>query len=208
MSDALIRAVFFDYDGVLTRDKTGSFTTCRSLAQQTGLPFEAIRAALQPHNDALNLGRTTHEAIWPSVCATLKRDIPLGFLTIAFESTPLDDEVMSLARQLATRYRVGLITDNKRDRIDHLRLYQRLDAVFDPIVVSSVVGMGKDSAGIFEHALAVSGVQPQQAVFIDNSPDNLLTAAALGLHTVHFDDERRDVAALILALQRLGVEAS
>lgn len=201
----MIRAVFFDYDGVLTRDKTGSLTTCRSLAQQAGLPFEAVHAALRPYNEALTLGRTTHEAIWPAVCEALGRDIPISALRIAFESTPLDEAVMSLAKRLTMRHRVGLITDNKRDRLDHLRAFQQLDAVFDPIVVSSVFGSGKEGVAIFERALACVALPPEAAVFIDNHRDNLLASAALGMHTLHFDDERRDVKALVAELQQLGV---
>jgi FMN phosphatase YigB (HAD superfamily) len=200
----VIRAVFFDYDGVLTRDKTGSLTTCRSLAQQTGLPFEAIYAVLRPYNEALTLGHTTHEAIWPAVCEALQCDIPIGCLMVAFESTPLDAAVMGLAQQLTARHRVGLITDNKRDRIEHLRAVQQLDTVFDPIVVSSIVRASKEGAAIFQHALACLGVPPDEALFIDNSPGNLAAPAALGMHTVHFDDERRDVAALVAELRRHG----
>jgi FMN phosphatase YigB (HAD superfamily) len=175
----VIRAVFFDYDGVLTRDKTGSLTTCRSLAQQTGLPFEAIHAVLRPYNEALTLGHTTHEAIWPAVCEALQCEIPMACLIAAFDSTPLDAAVMDLARRLAARHRVGLITDNKRDRIQHLRAVQQLDAVFDPIVVSSVVGASKEGAAIFQHALACLKVLPDEAVFVDNSPGNLVAPAAL-----------------------------
>ncbi|MBX3623751.1 MAG: haloacid dehalogenase [Rhizobacter sp.] len=201
----MIRAVFFDYDGVLTRDKTGSLTTCRSLAQQAGLLFEAVHAALRPYNEALTLGRTTHEAIWPAVCEALGRDIPISALRIAFESTPLDEAVMSLAKRLTMRHRVGLITDNKRDRLDHLRAFQQLDAVFDPILVSSVFGSGKEGMAIFERALACVALPPEAAVFIDNHRDNLLAPAALGMHTLHFDDGRRDVKALVAELQQLGV---
>lgn len=201
----MIRAVFFDYDGVLTRDKTGSLTTCRSLSQQAGLSFEAVHAALRPYNEALTHGRTTHEAIWPAVCEVLGRDIPISALRIAFESTPLDEAMMFLAKRLTVRHRVGLITDNKRDRLDHLRAFQQLDAVFDPIVVSSVFGSGKEGAAIFEHALTCLALPPEVAVFIDNHRDNLVAPAALGMHTLHFDDERRDVKALIAELQRLGV---
>ena len=201
----MIRAVFFDYDGVLTRDKTGSLTTCRSLAQQVGLPFEVVHAALRPYNEALTLGRTTHQAIWPAVCEALGRDIPIGALRIAFESTPLDEAAMSLAKRLSAHHRVGLITDNKRDRLDHLRTFQQLDAVFDPIVVSSVFGSTKEDTAIFEYALACVAHSPEEAVFIDNHRDNLVAPAALGMHTLHFDDERRDVTALVTELQQLGV---
>jgi len=42
------KAVFFDHDGVLTIDKTGSLTTNRFLSEQTGISYEAIGIAVRP----------------------------------------------------------------------------------------------------------------------------------------------------------------
>lgn len=202
----MIRAVFFDYDGVLTLDATGSLTTCRHLAAQAGVSIAEVQSALRPHNAALNLGQATHAQVWPEVCRALGRALPVEALQAAFESTPLRREMMALAQRIGDAgLCVGIVTDNKRDRIDHLRRFQDLDAVFDPIVVSAVVGHGKDGPEIFRLALAAARVDAAQAVFIDNTPANLVAAAAVGLHTMHFDDERGDVPALARRLRELGV---
>jgi len=109
---------------------------------------------------------------------------------------------------LSWSYAVGIITDNKADRFEHLVRYQALDKVFFPIVVSAVFGSGKRSPKIFQHALAHLHVAPEDAVFIDNSPKNLLAASELGMATVHFDDEKNDVEGLaVLLRERHGVSA-
>ncbi|MET0333943.1 MAG: haloacid dehalogenase, partial [Rhizobacter sp.] len=90
----MIKAVFFDYDGVITLDKTGSLTTCCYLGQRLGLPTDTVQAAMRPHNEALNQGHTTHRAIWPEVCRALGRNIPFEWLQAAFESTPLNGEML------------------------------------------------------------------------------------------------------------------
>jgi putative hydrolase of the HAD superfamily len=192
----MIKAVFFDYDGVLTTDKTGSVTTNRFLSEQTGIPYAAISSALQRHNAALNDGKTDYAAVWPYVCADLRREIPRSLLLAAFESTPVNADMFELARDLKTRCSVGIITDNKKERMEHLRRFQRLDALFRPIVVSADVGSTKATTRIFEHALACLNVRPQDCMVIDNSAGNLAAAAALGMKTVHFDDESNDVAGL------------
>lgn len=192
----MIRAVFFDYDGVLTRDKTGSLTTNRFLSARTGIPFDRVRQALEKHNRALNDGQASYADVWPVVCADLERDVPLDLVVAAFESTPLNDAMFSLARGLKARYFVGIITDNKKERIDHLKQYQRLSELFDPIVVSAEVRCTKMNPRIFDLALARLRVDPEDSVFIDNSQDNLVAPAALGMKTVHFDDEKNDVAGL------------
>ena len=205
----MVKAVFFDYDGVLTRDKTGSLSMNRFLSGRTGIPFDRVLQALQKHNRALNEGDASYADVWPAVCAELARDVPLDLLIKAFESTPLNDDMFSLARGLKDCYFVGIITDNKKERINHLKQYQRLPDVFDPIVVSAEVRCTKANPRIFELALACLRVNPEESVFIDNTQDNLVAPAALGMKTMHFDDEKNDVVGLARLLRtRYGISPS
>lgn len=203
----MIKAVFFDYDGVLTTDKTGSLTTCRYLSKATGIDLPAVRAAFSPHNADLTLGKTTHRQVWGEICSSLGQKLDIGLLLEAFESTPLNTGMLALAKELKRKNLVGIITDNKKDRIDHLRRYQDLDAVFDPIVVSAQVGADKKGDEIFRHALRLAGVRPEEAVFIDNSKHNLIAPGALGIRTVFHDDEKNDIEALAGTLKSFGLLA-
>ena len=188
-----IKAVFFDFDGVLTRDSTGSITTLRYLSNATGIGFDRLEDAFREHNRALNLGHTTHSAIWPSLCERLNRDLDIALLTAAFESTPLNVGMFELARNVRKTCATGIITDNKWDRIDHLRSFARLEEVFDPIVVSAEVGYDKRTPYIFEHALALLVIEPEESIFIDNTATNLVTADALGMNTIYFDHDKNDI---------------
>jgi len=207
MGNGLIKAVFFDYDGVLTTDKTGSLTTNRYLSQAAGIDFSKIRAAFSQYSRALTLGQTTHSQIWQQVCSELGRDLNINLLYEAFASTPVNEGMFSLARQLKASYSVGIITDNKKDRIDHLKKTQDLEALFSPIVVSAEIGTGKESTEIFLHALKCTAVNPEESVFIDNNRENFVAPNALGFKTVFHDDETNDIAALVRTLNTLGVVA-
>jgi len=57
----LISAVFFDYDGVLTKDKTGSYTTVNFISKELNLPFIKVKKALKRRNTELTLGKITHQ---------------------------------------------------------------------------------------------------------------------------------------------------
>jgi putative hydrolase of the HAD superfamily len=203
----LIKAVFFDYDGVLTTDKTGSLTTFRYLSDATGIDLSAVKAAFSRYNGDLMLGKTTHLQIWGEICSALGKELDIGLLFEAFESTPLNSGMLCLARQLKRKNLVGIITDNKKDRIDHLRRYQGLESIFNPIVVSAEVGTDKKSAEIFLHALRLAGVRAEEAVFIDNSKDNLIAPNVLGIKAVFHDDERNDIEALTETLKSFGLLA-
>ena len=201
----MIEAVFLDFDGVLTPDRTGTLTTCRYLAQATGLAFEDVKAAFEPHRWALARGITTREATWPLVCSALGRDIPRELLVRAFESTPLDAPMLAFANAVARHVKVGIITDNPKDRMDVVRRALWLDRVFDPIVVSAEEGCAKDDAAIFHRALGRARVAPQASIFIDNDASNVAVAKSAGLHALFFDDENRDLALLARELLALGV---
>ena len=201
----MISAILFDYDGVLTTDKTGSLTTCRYISQATGIDVSAVQAAFRLHNEALTLGKTTHAQIWPSICRALGRDLRFGLLQAAFESTPMNAGMFALARSLKGKYSLGIITDNKKDRIDHLKSFQGLGSLFDPIVVSSEVGSSKGSEEMFRVALNHLGLEAGTCVFIDNHATNLAIPSALGMRTIFHDDEKNDIAGLVETLAALGV---
>ncbi|MBP4044483.1 HAD family hydrolase [Chromobacterium violaceum] len=196
-------AVFFDFDGVLTTDKYGSDTTNRYLGEATGLGFDRIDQALERYNDDLLLGRLGHPDVWSALCCELGLEMDYNLLDAAFRSTPMNEGVLALARRLQGRFRLGIITDNKSDRMDCLRAMHELDELFDPIVVSAAVGANKSGGEIFQHALALCGLRPERSLFIDNSRRNLEVAAGLGMATLFHDDVRNDVLALRQALERI-----
>jgi putative hydrolase of the HAD superfamily len=108
--------------------------------------------------------------------------------------------MFALARRLKPKYALGIITDNKKDRIDCLRKSQKLDALFNPIIVSAEFGSGKDGAAVFEYALRCIDKKPEECLFIDNNPDNLIAPKALGMGVIFHDDEKNDMGKLALSL--------
>ncbi|QOY63652.1 HAD-IA family hydrolase [Lysobacter sp. H21R4] len=188
-----IKSIFFDFDGVLTTDKSGSQTTIRSLSCSTGIPEAELKQAFFPHQGDLILGKTTHEAIWPDICTALGRKIELSKLIDAFDATPMNEDMLVLAKQLRPTYAVGIITDNSFDRMDHLVRRHSLQAAFSPIVTSGRIGSSKYTPNIFIQALSEAGCNPTEAVFIDNAEQNLVIARETGLHTIFHNDELNDI---------------
>lgn len=195
------KAVLFDYDGVLTTDKSGSLTTNTYISKITGIDYAAIDKAIRPYNERLLKGQLTHLDIWDDVCAKLNTKTDFKVLDAAFKSTPLNNDMLSLARKLKKQYKVGIITDNKKDRIDCLRVYQNLDEIFDPIIVSAEVGFNKLSEDIFMYAVNYLQLKPAECVFIDNTRENLEAPKMLGMATIYHDDKVNDVSLIEKILQ-------
>lgn len=191
------KAVLFDLDGVLTTDKTGSQSTLRSLAYHTGLPEETLCAAYYRHNRALLSGSTTHAEIWPELCAEVGREIDLALLHTAFIETPMDGAMLMLAREMkAQGCLIALVTDNKADRVHAILAHHGLHDLFDAVAISAEVGSGKGERAIFDAVLTRLGVAAEDCAFIDNTAKNLTVPQAMGMQTILFDDEARDVDGL------------
>lgn len=60
---------------------------------------------------------------------------------------------------------------------------------FRDIVVSGDEKMVKPDPAIYRLALDRFGLKAEEAVFVDDNPDNVAGAAALGIHAIRFTDE-------------------
>jgi 2-haloacid dehalogenase len=76
-------------------------------------------------------------------------------------------------------------------------------AWFDGIVISGDVGAAKPDARIFEHLVITYGIEPADAVFIDDNASNVEAAERLGFVALRFVDE----GSLRDDLERLGLLA-
>jgi epoxide hydrolase-like predicted phosphatase len=55
------------------------------------------------------------------------------------------------------------------------------DTLFDAVVISGEVGMRKPEARIYRHVLDLLGLEPQQAVMVDDLPPNVRGAVEVGM---------------------------
>ena len=112
--------------------------------------------------------------------------------------------VETIARLKAEGYRTALVTNNIREAGDDWRSLVDLDALFDAVVDSCVVGMRKPDPRIFAHALEQIGVDPAAAVFLDDHPANVAGAREAGLHGILVVDVDVALAELDELLARAG----
>ena len=199
----MIKAILFDFDGVLTIDKTGSTSITKYIAEQTGLPLSSVKDAYYKFNKALLYGKLTHPEMWQEFCELLQTAIDYQVLTDSFIHTALDEKMVNLLKTLKSRYRIGLITDNKRDRIDAIIQHHGWKNLFDVVAVSADLHTGKEQPEIFRYVFEQLSLSPEECVFIDNTAKNLVVPEALGMHTVLFDDEHRNVEAFTQTLDAL-----
>jgi len=98
----------------------------------------------------------------------------------------------------------GVLTNNAREFAQFWRPMLPLDELFDDVVDSSEVGMRKPDPRIYALAVERLGVQPDQALFVDDAAGNVRGAQAAGLSAVLIGPQRSDVPAAIAQLSALA----
>lgn len=188
-----MKAILFDFDGVLTIDKYGSDSILRYLDKNTDVPLEVLKTEYYKINKGLLYGQYTHKDIWNEYCRNIGTDVDYQILIDSFINTPLDNGMISIVKQLKEKYLIGMITDNKVDRIETILNYNCLTDLFDVVTVSAQCKCGKNDRRIFDITIEALDVEACECIFIDNSETNLIVPNEMGIHTVLFDDEKRDL---------------
>jgi len=73
--------------------------------------------------------------------------------------------------------------------------------IFDAVYASHLMGLAKPDPAFYTYILDREGCSPDQAVFIDDVPDNVVAAEKLGIHSLVFTDVtklKKDLTALKL----------
>jgi epoxide hydrolase-like predicted phosphatase len=111
--------------------------------------------------------------------------------------------VVQKIRDLKDRgFRLGLLTNNVKEFGEHWRTMFPLDDLFEEVVDSSHVGMRKPERGIYELTCTRMGIEPTEAIFVDDNLDNVEAARAYGMEAVHFRENPWDALTEIEAVLR------
>ncbi len=178
------RALLIDLDGVIRRwDWLGR----EPVERRFGLPDGAVaRTAFEPAllEQAIS-GKITddewREGIIASLVAVCGRDTAVK--AVEEWSAPVgvvDEAVLALVREVRRQARVCLVT-NATTRLESD--LERLGILheFDALVNSSRIGARKPDQRIYEAALAVVGASAEHAFYVDDTPQLVEAASALGL---------------------------
>lgn len=189
----MIKAILFDFDGVLTIDKTGSESIINYIAYECSIHKKIIKKSYYRFNRSLLNGELTHQDIWQSFCEDVGQKLNYDILIEAFENTKLDNDMIAYLKELKLKYLIGMVTDNKVDRIDTILEFYNLKQYFDIVSISAKTHSGKDEKFIFEETVSKLSVLPDECVFIDNTEKNLVIPKKMGMRTILFDDEDRSI---------------
>ncbi|MGQ9709556.1 MAG: HAD family hydrolase [Anaerolineae bacterium] len=180
------RAVIFDWGGVLMR--TMDIRPRVAWERRLHLPPGALADTFfeSPAWDRAQRGEASLDDVWAEVADRLgvgRADLP-ALRRDFWAGDYLDEELVGLIRELRfAGIRIGLLSNHLRE------LRQRLgdlEPLLDAVVISGEVGVLKPDPAIYRIALERLGVDPEEAVFVDDWGLNVESARRLGMSGVHF----------------------
>lgn len=197
---AVIKAIFFDFYGVLaTVDFPGLHD---DLCKAMGIDREAFRQIHEKHLPALATGKMKQSTFTGMVERRFKvSDLQETWDELFLKERKLNKGMFALAKKLRKHYVVGMISGVPTFQME-LNQRDGLYALFDPVVLSCIVGYRKTHKKLYQAALKQTHFQARECVMIDDFPFLLKVAKSLGFKGILFENAKQTEK----ALKKLGVK--
>jgi putative hydrolase of the HAD superfamily len=181
----LIKALIFDFGGVLTNPVWESFA---AFCTEEGIDAETIRTAFREDPDALadlrrlETGEMEEREFERRFAERLGLESSDDLIERLFKGMVPEQQMLDAVRAArAAGLKTALLSNSWS--VSH---YDRemLDELFDVSVISGEVGMHKPQPEIYELAIDRLGVEPSECAFIDDLAENCDGAEAVGMTAV------------------------
>ncbi len=198
----MISFVYFDVGGVVDLDFSGT-NKWKELQEGIGVNEQnrsAYEAVWNRHVKDICIGYDVDTLI-PSLITEVGLNLPSDYSFLQdfvnrFEPNP---SIIPVIEKIKETHRVGLLT-NMYPRMFPLIQEQGLlpSIEWSVVIDSSIVGLQKPDPKIFELAEEKAGVRGDQIFFVENSPEHIEAAKALGWHTFLYDSTSPEESSLKL----------
>jgi putative hydrolase of the HAD superfamily len=194
------RAVIFDLGGVVLGSPLHAIA---AFEDEKGLPAGFVNRVVVTSGDAgawsrLERGELELEAFYPAFeqdCAQAGETLSARLMMERIaESTAPRPAMLEAVRRIRERgLKAAALTNNWVGEEDGTRPLRRF---FDVFIESSTLGLRKPDPRIYLHACQQIGVEPAEAIFLDDIGRNLKTARGLGMTTIKVEEPGAALAEL------------
>ncbi len=208
MPNREIRAVFWDFGGVMTESP---FVAFRRFERDHGLPDNFLRSINTRNPDNNVWARFERSELTPEQfdvsfaeeSATAGHPVR-GLDVIDLLYGAIRPRMVAAVKACKAHWLNACLTNNvdagpgrgfARDPL-RAREWQNAIEIFDRVLESSKLGSRKPERRFFELACEKIGIEPKQAVFLDDLGANLKPARAMGMHTIKVDAPDQALAQL------------
>jgi len=198
----MFRAIFFDLGNVILPFDPGILAK-KLIAHSSYSEDEILRLLWNPNlGMLLETGKITPEEFFLGVKKACGLKMSFDEFLEAFNAIFKEDlKVVDLLSQLKTKYPIGLISNTNVAHMDYIRKTFSFLSLIDAFILSHEVGLRKPDPAIYWHALERLKVEPRQAIFIDDTIENVKAAHSIGIEAIQFSSADK----LCRSLSELGI---
>ncbi len=190
----MIKAIFFDFDGVLTLDRSGRIVIVKALAEKLGVSDDLVNETYSKYAHAFNISMIKLEHVISGMCAGLGMKIPMKIWDYAVSSARLNEEIFELIKkEYLGKYLLGIITDSSKYRFDLLKKKFKLENMFNVLISSGDVKTDKHGTKIFEIITDKIKMSADEILYIDNDEYHVDMAKKAGFKGIHYDSQEHDI---------------
>jgi putative hydrolase of the HAD superfamily len=187
-----LRAVIFDYGMVLSAPPDREART--KLLALAGLPENQFDRLYWAHRPAYDLGQLNGHTYWPR----LAQDAGLAFTPEQIDAliendvmmwTSINEPMLAWAGQLQEAgIRTAILSNMGPEVLRYMRQEFSWLGTFEQHTWSCELGIAKPDPAIYTHTVERLGVDPGEALFLDDREENVHGAESVGLNAILFRD--------------------
>jgi putative hydrolase of the HAD superfamily len=201
-----VKAVIFDIGGVLEINPRTGWQ--QRWAARLGLEPEALIRRLEPVWSRGDVGEVTLAEVEQQVAHLLGHEYVSAFMGDVWAEYlgTLNDELARYFAGLRPRYRTGIISNSFVGAREREQAAYGFEDMCDVVVYSHEEGMKKPDRRIYEIACQKLGVEPAEAIFLDDTPVAVEGAERAGMTAIRFIDNTQVIAELDALLKISSAE--
>jgi len=156
---------------------------------------------IQRINEGFEVGDTTSAQFFQEIASSCKHLQSSYAIARAWNKLlgEMSDPTL-LLKKLGKSYDLCLVSNTNEAHIRHIRkqtgpfLWNSFVEKFEALFLSYEIGHRKPEASYFNYVLKHMNAQPEEVLFVDDSPANIEAAEALGINTFLFNLQEQDLA--------------
>ena len=179
----MYKAIIFDFFGVLCSNVYSNWHVEHPIpTDKEEMQKEYMRSA--------DTGEITESELFKEI-SKLDAETPQKVRDEWLGLSAINTELVAFVTELKGVYKIALCSNAPSPFLRDILKKNNLEHLFDEIVISSDVHLAKPDPAIFAFVLRQLGVQSGEAIFTDDSPQNIAGARSVGIKSFLFSDTKK-----------------
>ncbi len=185
-----LRAVIFDYGMVLsTAQEPAAYANLKTI---TGLNNPEFDEHYWRYRHQYDLGELNGESYWKKISADAQLSLSAADIDRLIENdvlmwSTLNEQMLAWVHAVQDAgFKIGILSNMGAELLKYMRQEFGWLGRFDHHTWSCELGIAKPDPAIYTHTCEKLGVAPEEALFLDDKPENIRAAESVGLQAIQF----------------------